>query len=126
MIIAVGGSRWSSLASTRNSRERWTDLARDSLPLVAAEVDSPQAVLAEIPAVTDSVALVPLEVPDSPPRDMLELANGTKLLSLERPRLVPRDVESLADSDVPSDTLSPTVLVYETPAVSVTEVPTVS
>jgi hypothetical protein len=74
-------------------------------------VDIPQAVLVEIPIVTDSVSLVPLEEPDSPPREVVALANGRKLLSADLERLAPAETESLTEADVAFDPLSPTVLV---------------
>jgi hypothetical protein len=70
--MAVVGSRCSSDGSTRSSRERCRERASDSLSPVAREVDSPQAVLAVIPSVSETDSLVPCDVPlwadrDRPP-----------------------------------------------------------
>jgi hypothetical protein len=85
--------------------------ARDSLVPAASEVDSPQAVLAEIPAVMDSVRLAPSEVPDSALRDLPVPANGAKLLSAGLLLPLPRERDLLAESDAAAEVLSPTVLV---------------
>src|SRR5215472_15423075 len=122
-MIAVGGSRCSSEASARNSLERCRDCASDWLSPVASVVDTPQAVLVLMPVVSDCD--VPCDLPVSPER-VLPPANGSKLLSAELEWPLPRDADSLSELEAETEAEPPTVLVYETPVESVTEVPMVS
>ena len=108
--MAVTGSRCSSDGSTTSSRERCSDRASDSLSPVAREVDSPQAVLVLIPAVSETDSLVPREVPacadrDRPPPKGMTPAPGPR----EYP--VPSEVDTLSLVDAAAETESPTVLV---------------
>ena len=109
-IIAVTGSRWSSAASTTNSRERCSDRASDSLSPVARDVDTPHAVLVLIPVVSDVESEVPQDVPAWEDRDPPPRSGRTPLPDgLVRP--VPTDRDSLLDVDVAEEAESPTVLV---------------
>src|SRR5579875_2399666 len=110
MIIAVGGSRCSSEASTRNSRERCADWASDWLSPAASAVDAPHAVLAAIPAVNDSDSLVPRDVPSCAERDVPP-ASGSRLLPAGRERPLPREVVSLSEAEAATDDEPLTVLV---------------
>jgi hypothetical protein len=125
MIIAVAGSRCSSDGSTTNSLDRWSDLASDSLSPVAREVERPQAVLVLIPAVSEADAEVLRDVPACAERDAPP-ASGRTPGAAEWLRPVPVDRESLSDAEAAAEAESPTVLVYDPPRLSVTEVPTVS
>src|ERR1700728_2980529 len=121
--MAVTGSCCSSDGSTTSSRERCSDRASDSLSPVAREVDSPQAVLVLIPEVIETDSLVPREVPacaelDRPPPKGMTPPPG------DREYPVPSEVDRLSLVDVAAETESPTVLVYDPPRVSVTDVPT--
>lgn len=107
----MGGSRCSSLASTRNSRDRCTERASDSLLPAATDVDAPQAVLAEIPAVIDSDWEVPCERPASWLPDAVPGRGRKPLSSADLLLPVPVDTESLTEADVAREVLSPTVLV---------------
>src|SRR3984957_19849417 len=123
MIMAVTGSRCSSDGSTTSSLERCRDRASDSLSPVAREVDTPHAVLVLIPVVSEVDSLVPQEVPACAERDALPERGRTP--PPERDWPVPVDRVSLSEVDVASEAESPTVLVYDPPRVSVTEVPMV-
>ena len=69
MIIALGGNCCSSCGSTRNSRDRCTVRARESLSVTAREVLTPQAVLSLMPVVIDSASVSPEDSLVSPLRD---------------------------------------------------------
>src|SRR5215469_12863813 len=106
MIMALAGSCWSSCCSTRNSRDRCSARARDSLSLVALEVVNPHAVPVLIPALTDSDSLVPREPLVWAFRDGLPRHGSTPPASL-RPRAVLCEVPSVADHDVASELAEP-------------------
>src|SRR5580704_11967694 len=125
MIIALAGSCWSSCCSTRNSRDRCSARARDSLSPVALDVVIPHAVLVLIPALTDSDSLVPRESLAWVLRDRVP-RHGSRPPASVRPRPVLRAVPSVADHDVASELTEPVVLVYVLPVVSVTDSPIVS
>ena len=109
-IIAVAGSRCSSDGSTTSSRERCSERASDSLSPVAREVDTPHAVLTEIPVVSEADSEVPHEVPDWEDRDPPPRSGSTPAPDgLVRP--VPADLDSLPEVDAAAETESPTVLV---------------
>jgi hypothetical protein len=107
MIIALGGSCCSSCGSTRNSRDRCTVRARESLSVTAREVLIPQAVLSLMPVVSDSDSLNPDDSLRSWLREAVPGSSGTKLpRDAPRPRLRPvvrlAELDSDRDSDVPS------------------------
>ena len=72
-IIALGGSCCSSCCSTRNSRDRCTVRACESLPVTAWEVLIPQAVLSLTPVVIESDSVSADDSLVSPPRDRLRV-----------------------------------------------------
>src|ERR1700742_5090908 len=107
MIIALGGSCCSSCGSIRNSRERCTVRAWESLAVTAREVLIPQAVLALMPVVSESDSLDPDDSLRSWLREAVPGSSGTKLLDdAPRPRLRPvvwlTELDSDRDCDVPS------------------------
>lgn len=108
--MAVGGSRWSSAASTTTSRDRWRERASDSLSPVARDVEVPHAVLVLMPEVSEVDSLVPHVVPvwveTEPP------APGcAKPRSVARDRPPPRELDSLSEVETAAERESPTVLV---------------
>src|SRR6266700_7805010 len=121
--MAVSGSRCSSAGSTTTSRERCMDRASDSLSPVARDVDTPHAVLAAMPAVSEADSLVPHVEPacvevDPPPTPA---SANPRSVAWDRP--LPLELDSLSEVDTAAEAESPTVLVYDPPAVSVTDVP---
>ena len=101
----MGGSRCSSEASTRNSLERCRDCASDWLSPAASVVDTPQAVLVLIPAVSDGDSDVPRDLPVSPER--VRPPNGSKLLSADREWPLPRDHDSLSELEAATEAEPP-------------------
>src|SRR6478736_4155110 len=100
--MAVTGSRCNSDGSTTNSRERCSDRASDSLSPVAREVDTPHAVLAAIPVVSDADSDVPQEAPACDERDPPPRSGSTPPPDgLVRP--VPVDDDSLVDVEVAAE-----------------------
>src|SRR5579862_6202486 len=97
MIIALGGSCCSSCCSTRNSRERCSAAASDSLSPVARDVVWPQEVLVLIPVLADSLTEVFRESLVWVLAD--ELAGTGMTPCPVRPRLVPRLLPWLTDQD---------------------------
>jgi hypothetical protein len=108
--MPVTGSRCSSDGSTTSSRDRCRERASDSLSPVAREVDSPQAVLVLIPAVSETDSLVPREVPVCPDRDRPPPRGMTPAPGV-REYPVPSEVDSLSLVDEAAETESPAVLV---------------
>jgi hypothetical protein len=72
-------------------------------------VDTPQAVLVLIPAVSDSDSDVPRDLPVSPERALPP--NGSKLLSADLEWPLPRDLDSLSELEAATEAEPPTVLV---------------
>ena len=73
-------------------------------------VDTPQAVLVLMPAVSDCDSDVPRELPVSPER-VLPPPNGSKLLSADLEWPLPRDLDSLSELEAATAAEPPTVLV---------------
>jgi len=108
----VTGSRCSSDGSTTSSRDRCSDLASDSLSPVAREVDTPHAVLAAIPAVSETDSFVPeavLACVDREPPALGDSGSTPAPLWLDRP--VPSDRDAFIPADAAAEKVSPTVLV---------------
>src|ERR1700742_1977347 len=110
MIIALGGSCCSWCGSTRNSRDRCTVRARESLSVTAREVLTPQAVLSLMPVVIDSESLEPDDSLWSRLREDVPGSSGRKLLR-DAPRLRLRPVVRLTELDTDCDSDVPRVLV---------------
>src|SRR5437879_2211842 len=125
MIIALTGSCCSSCCSTRNSRDRAAARVSDSLLPSAAEVVRPHAVVRLIPALTDSASPAVCAWLVWTLREWLVRASGSTLLSPPRPCPVAADTLSPLDRDFVTESVPPTVLVYEPVVVSVTHRPTV-
>lgn len=109
--MAVTGSRCSCDGSTTNSRDRWSDLASDSLSPVALDVDTPHAVLVLIPAVSDAEAVVPVEVPRCLETDPLPSPTCSARWPADLDRPPPRDTDSLRATETASEAEPPAVLV---------------
>src|SRR5579862_54809 len=122
MIIALTGSCWSWCCSTRNSLDRCSARASDSLSPVAVDVVIPHAVLALMPSLTDSLTPLPRDVPACALREKLAGQGPWPV----QPEPVPRLEPSLVDHESATELTEPVVLVYVPPAVSVTVSPIVS
>src|SRR5579863_10401304 len=122
MIIALAGSCWSWCCSTRNSLDRCSPRASDSLSPVAVDVVIPHAVLELTPVLTDSLTPVLRDAPSWALREK-PASQGPRPV---QPDPVPQLVPSLADHESATELTEPVVLVYVPAVVSVTDSPTVS
>jgi hypothetical protein len=111
MIIALAGSCWSWCCSTRNSLDRWSAWANDSLSPVAWDVVIPHAVLVLIPALTDRLSPLPRDSLVCALREVLAGQGAIPLPGLARPDEAPRVEPSLVDHDPATELTDPAVLV---------------